>query len=109
MEIRLGQIRRTNAVEVLNLVAVTARLRHMSGRLIVLMERVVDVGRKDPSGVKVDGEPALLPKSHAFSRMKGGLRQIPPMQGLGGSDMVKLAQGQRLHPIQRGGHLVKKP
>jgi hypothetical protein len=41
--------------------------------------------------------------------MKGGLRQIPPMQGLGGSDMVKLAQGQRLQPIQRGGHLVKKP
>jgi hypothetical protein len=41
--------------------------------------------------------------------MKGSLRQIQPMQGLGGSDMVKLAQGQRLHPIQRGGHLVKKP
>ena len=69
----------------------------------------MNVGRKDPCGVNVGGEPALFPKPQALSRMKGGLRQIPPMQRLGGGEMVKQAQGQRLHRIQRGGHPVEKP
>ena len=69
----------------------------------------MNVGRDDMCAGQVGDEPAFLPKRQALFRMRGGPCQITPMQRLGGYDIVKQAQGQRIHRIQGGGHPVEKP